>query len=753
MEDLVSAPEMEVVDHGAVILHVDPVSDDHRSRHDQLKRGKILVPLPVVIVEKGPSPQIQARRAGSRCRDEGGVSGQSPFRPDFRPVPGASADIRLHRPGILFAEAQKDGSFHPGQFARLFKPLLQAPQVFPVRRGKGVRVFQFHVVRGGIVQTGDEPGVFRKDDSLLRETPPGDGIVQEHRRDARARLAGLSRAGAAVEGGGLGVVGRRTAVTDQENQPGKVSRQPHVPESGFGDGRTVGFRDAVQGGDQIAVFVFAEAFPVRVFDGSAPPQTVPDQLGRRQDPEGFDVGETRRCGRLEFFPEICKTHPAMATRDQTMGLVFRGAGRNFPDPVGRVEQNGKVSFRDGSAKRQKLHQNAKESGESVGAHRRGDRFQSPPERFGTHVDAEHGLPVGATVLPGRRGVAGQGGCQRLLVADFQGPLEKKIDGAVRIGRRRERDEILQGFFPVSGQKGSGTDREEEGVPREADSQNVPDRLFPVFSEFGLPLVVTGPGRPSSDAQKGRVKKIDPPPVGDLQNPYGPVNRRFRRCGKLPHLPGDSPKAHHPGAFVEGGIFQPARIEGGLFPGERPHGLAFVKKCGGKLADPLHDEAGPVLPFDVAQNVAQEEDPADRLRLVRPDLAFEFRERHGMARFLEGLFEIFLPDSTFGEALPVIGAGHGESAPQDSSEMFVGVPEVHVHQTEVGVHRDEVLEWPQRGDAPAGAFHVLGQAGIRKTVRVHESTSLCRVFERGVSRRGCFGEGPPGPTSRSIRISI
>jgi hypothetical protein len=83
VQDFVAAAVTLRVHSGRMILHVDPVRDDHRRGHDQLEHLEVRVVLPAILVQKGPPIQIDAARTVAWCNNEAGVPGKPPFRAHF----------------------------------------------------------------------------------------------------------------------------------------------------------------------------------------------------------------------------------------------------------------------------------------------------------------------------------------------------------------------------------------------------------------------------------------------------------------------------------------------------------------------------------------------------------------------------------------------------------------------------------------------------------------------------------------------
>ena len=100
MKHLVAAAIAQVVDGASVVLHVDPVRDDHGSSHDEFQHAAIGIALVFVIVQEGAALQIDSARTRTRCDDESGIIRQPPFRAGLRPVVGSRFDRSGERLGL-----------------------------------------------------------------------------------------------------------------------------------------------------------------------------------------------------------------------------------------------------------------------------------------------------------------------------------------------------------------------------------------------------------------------------------------------------------------------------------------------------------------------------------------------------------------------------------------------------------------------------------------------------------------------------
>ena len=86
VDRLGAAAEVPVVYGRCVVLHVDPVSDNHRGRHDLLENSKAVIAGVVVTVQEGAACQVGGTGQFARPDDERRVAGQTPFRSCLGPV-------------------------------------------------------------------------------------------------------------------------------------------------------------------------------------------------------------------------------------------------------------------------------------------------------------------------------------------------------------------------------------------------------------------------------------------------------------------------------------------------------------------------------------------------------------------------------------------------------------------------------------------------------------------------------------------
>ena len=131
MQHLVAATEVVRINRRGVVLKVDPVSDDHRRRHDQFKNLSVPVVRPDVIMKKNSRGKIEATRSCAWRHDECGVIGQSPLRSGLRPVARAASELLQQCRGLLreIALSESCGAFRARLVACFHESALQTSNI------------------------------------------------------------------------------------------------------------------------------------------------------------------------------------------------------------------------------------------------------------------------------------------------------------------------------------------------------------------------------------------------------------------------------------------------------------------------------------------------------------------------------------------------------------------------------------------------------------------------------------------------
>ncbi len=223
------------------------------------------------------------------------------------------------------------------------------------------------------------------------------GIVEGGGGEAGVDVAGVAAAGAAVERGGVGVVGAVAAVAADQDEAGEVLRQAHVAQ------RALRERGAIGGGRSSDFAASARGRPAVLAAGS-------DQLAPKARPSGFDEGEAGGRGVLERLPRTL------------LAPLPGGVGRRGFAAVDRRDEQHRAARRGlAGVGRLVRHGKPEEAGEAerVGAGQRG--LQVPPG------DSERTSMQKTACAAGRAGwqrggLRGEIGGELLLVAGLVGGL-------------------------------------------------------------------------------------------------------------------------------------------------------------------------------------------------------------------------------------------------------------------------------------------------------------------------------------------
>ena len=199
---LAATAEMSVVDGRCVVLHVDPMSDDHGRGHDRLQHGTVGIVAMIVAVKKRPRVQVDASRERAWRDDERGVTGQTPLRSHLGPVGRAPQQI-VHRRAGDRRHSLPTRSFCSGR--RMIHQLLD----FSSMTGWNIGVIEvLDKVCRRVVHRGQKERVGRYQDATIRKRMADVRLIQQHGRQSGVRFARMAAACAAVQACGQRIVFR-----------------------------------------------------------------------------------------------------------------------------------------------------------------------------------------------------------------------------------------------------------------------------------------------------------------------------------------------------------------------------------------------------------------------------------------------------------------------------------------------------------------------------------------------------------------
>jgi hypothetical protein len=426
-------------------------------------------------------------------------------------------NIRLYRAVRQAADTEQRRALHAGEIARLLQPLAQLGEILAEGPGHLVGVEQLHGVGGRVVQTGQEPGVFRNLDAPYRQTSAHHRVVQQGGHYPGAGLAGLTGAGAAVQPGRMGVVHRGAAMSGQEHQAPEALGYEHGAQDALGVADPVGLGDAarlavlrtalfpghgIQSRTNALAELLVDALAMGVGYRPGPAEAVGEQLGAVHQAGRLHEGETGYSGELESLPGLGQTHAAPAPFLHALIVAILDP---LADAVGGVEDHGHMGVPGTGAQGHVLDEDAEEAGEADGLHRGCHGLQGAAEDLGAHVDAESGLHrrAGGRALTGDAvPVPVQAGDQVALEADLHGIEHDAVDfgGGPALGGGRAHTGG-QHFPPARHQGGGLLLLIQQHVPHQADGEQIDDGIIPLAGELGLPAQIPGPGRPAADAHQ------------------------------------------------------------------------------------------------------------------------------------------------------------------------------------------------------------------------------------------------------------
>ena len=180
---------------------------------------------------------------------------------------------------------------------------------------------------------------------------------------------------------------------------------------------------------------------------------------------------------------------------------------------------------------------------------------------------------------------------------------------------------------------------------------------------------------------------------------------------------------------------PARVQATL-PTRTKLGLAVVVGGGAELADAVGHEAAPRHLVDEVSTGVDDIDHAGSgddggfFLVEQRAKGFEGRRR---SRALNRRLKMLVAEATFEMRLPVPGTGHEQVRAGEGLQLRGNVFDRPIDHSPQGVHRDEAVERPCRGDACTGAVDDLVHGGPKVSARERIGNDCIRLDHQWASR--------------------
>lgn len=132
VKNLISAPVLAIVDSGCVVLHVDPVGDEHGTGHDGFQYGAVGITGALIFMQEDAALQIKPSAAVTWRDEKCGIVGESPLGPYLGPIPAPGPEMlqeNLLRHGTAHVDSDRGSPFCTRPESRLLEPGLQAREV------------------------------------------------------------------------------------------------------------------------------------------------------------------------------------------------------------------------------------------------------------------------------------------------------------------------------------------------------------------------------------------------------------------------------------------------------------------------------------------------------------------------------------------------------------------------------------------------------------------------------------------------
>jgi hypothetical protein len=412
------------------------------------------------------------------------------------------------------------------------------------------------------------------------------------------------------------------------------------------------------------------------------------------------------------------------------GLVGEGLG----DDVGGGEQHRALGDGVLVGEGQVAEGQAEEAGEPEGLDTCTGGLEVAAEHLGAHVDAEHRLQRRAGVGRGGGdggGALGQEAHHAPLGGAVVGVLEEQVEGE-RLVADCGPDRVRQagpGAFPGrrdGGVRGRPPDAE---FPAQQHCGELHRRVVLLAGEAGVPRHPGGEGGPAADPQQQGVHERQHRLAGDPELVECHRGGGHRVVGEGPHGGAEPLEAHDVRGAVEGGVGLPGGEQRAAGVGRAPEGLTPVEVGGGPGRDPVGAQPRPVAPGRRRRQLRGHQDPCGGELGGRLGEGQELGGGGGVpATRPQGGLDVDVLDQSAVVSGAVEGRRHRGVGTGGLGQRQRGLLEGVVEQPQVGVHRYEALEGPERGDAPACGLQ--GRADLVEVVLVDGGAGQFHVGSMG-----------------------
>ena len=476
------------------------------------------------------------------------------------------------------------------------------------------------------------------------------------------------------------------------------------------------------------------------------------QRQRVADPDGLHVAEGCRRGARDRRPARLAVQLRCALRLRFVAVAFRHG-------QGRCKQPRQLWARIAGRPRCVGDGQTEEAGEAEGLDAVILGLEGPAVHLGAYVDAQGDLQRRARGRGAGLRDRQQLRMQRLLVAQFRGTLPypgRLLELAVARDQLRQARELLLPLAP--GQFEGGCVHvvlvsPQGDLPGQAHGDQLRHRVVAAAGEGRLPALVGHPGSPAVDVEEQRVEVVLQRFGGYAEGGHGVGEQGVGGFGQGVELAVQASRAHHDlDAAVVAHVLQPRLVEAAI--GFRRQGRTGAVEAGAELADLVDDL---VVPAHVALEVAQAvhlvaevapvgevvltREPA--LEIVRAEPGGGFR-RSGVEAGARNRARVLLAEPA-ARHVSVGVAEEGDAGGHLGQGLVAHLPP--------GIHSDELVQGPGRGNALAGGRGGIADRVVREDLfgsGAHDSfsCSMKAVGLRDAARCGSFA----GHRARVTRVA-